>query len=161
MMLDWRNKRPGALGFATGAVAGLVAITPAAGFVGPLTAIAIGVLASLICYYAVMLRMKWRIDESLDVLGVHGIGGIVGGLATGIFASKVINAAGTNGLLYGNPKQLLVQAATVWCVGIYSFAATWIIAKAIDATIGLRVADKEEEVGLDISQHAAVAYSHR
>lgn len=161
MMLDWRNKRPGALGFATGAVAGLVAITPAAGFVSPLAAIAIGALASLVCYYAVVLRMQWRIDESLDVLGVHGVGGIVGALATGIFASKAINAAGANGLLYGNPKQLLVQAAAVLCVGVYSFAATWIIAKAVDATLGLRVADKEEEVGLDISQHAETAYSHR
>lgn len=161
MMLDWRNRRPGALGFATGAVAGLVAITPAAGFVSPMAAIAIGALASLVCYYAVVLRMKWRIDESLDVLGVHGVGGIVGALATGIFASKAINAAGADGLLYGNPKQLLIQAAAVGIVAVYSFAATWIIAKAVDATIGLRVADKEEEVGLDISQHAETAYSHR
>lgn len=161
MILSWINQKPGALGFATGAVAGLVAITPASGYVGPLAAIAIGVAASLICYYAVVLRMKYRIDESLDVLGVHGVGGAIGALATGIFASKAINSAGANGLLFGNPKQFLVQLATVAIVGVYAFVATWIIAKVIDKVMGLRVVEKEEDVGLDLAQHAETAYSQR
>ncbi|MFZ3062759.1 MAG: ammonium transporter [Actinomycetota bacterium] len=160
-ILSWIDQKPGALGFATGAVAGLVAITPASGYVGPLAAIAIGIGASVICYYAVVLRMRLRIDESLDVLGVHGVGGTVGAIATGIFASKAINAAGANGLLFGNPKQLLVQLATVGIVLAYAFVMTWIIAKVIDVTIGLRVANKEEDVGLDLAQHAETAYSQR
>ncbi len=160
-LLSWRDQKPGALGFATGAVAGLVAITPASGFVSPLSAIVIGALASVICYYAVVLRMKLRIDESLDVLGVHGVGGMFGALATGIFASKAINSAGANGLLYGNPKQLLLQAVAVAVVAIYAFCVTWVLAKVLDMTIGLRVTESEEVIGLDLSQHAETAYSHR
>jgi Amt family ammonium transporter len=161
MLLEWWHQKPGALGIATGAVAGLVAITPASGFVGPLAAIAIGAGASVVCYYAVALRMKLRVDESLDVLGVHGVGGAFGALATGIFASKAINAAGANGLLFGNAKQLLIQAASIGVIAIYAFIVTLIIAKLVDVTIGLRVTEKEEDVGLDMAQHAETAYSYR
>jgi len=105
--------------------------------------------------------MKLRIDESLDVLGCHGVGGMVGALLTGVFASKAINAAGANGLLYGNPKQLLIQAAAVGVTIVYAFAVTWVLAKILDKTMGLRVAEKEEDIGLDVSQHAETAYSSR
>jgi Amt family ammonium transporter len=161
VLLSWRDQKPGALGLATGAVAGLVAITPASGYVNALSAIVIGALASVVCYYAVVLRMKLRVDESLDVLGVHGVGGMFGALMTGIFASKAVNAAGANGLLFGNPKQLLIQVAAVAAVAVYAFCVTWVLAKVLDMTIGLRVTDSEEVIGLDLSQHAETAYSHR
>ncbi len=161
LLLAWRERKPSALGFATGAVVGLVAITPASGYVTPLAALAIGAIAATCSYYVIKLRMKLRIDESLDVLGCHGVGGMVGALLTGVFASKAVNAAGANGLLYGNPKLLLIQAAAVGVTIVYAFAATWVIAKVIDLTIGLRVAEKEEDVGLDMSQHAETAYSLR
>lgn len=161
LLLAWRERKPSALGFATGAVVGLVAITPASGFVTPLAALAIGAIAATCSYYAIKLRMKLRVDESLDVLGCHGVGGMVGALLTGVFASKAVNAAGANGLLYGNPKLLLIQAAAVGITIVYAFTATLVIAKVIDLTIGLRVAEKEEDVGLDMSQHAETAYSLR
>lgn len=161
MVLGWLERKPSALGMATGAVAGLVAITPASGYVGPLAAVAIGVGAGLICYYAVVLRMKLRIDESLDVLGVHGVGGAWGAIATGIFASKLINPAGANGLIYGGARQLAVQVAAVGVIMIYAFVVTWVLAKVLDATMGLRVTEAEEVVGLDLSQHAETAYSVR
>lgn len=161
LLLAWRERKPSALGFATGAVVGLVAITPASGYVNPLAAIAIGAIAATCSYYAIRLRMKLRVDESLDVLGCHGVGGMVGALLTGVFASKAVNAAGANGLLYGNPKLLLIQAAAVGITIVYAFAMTLVIAKVIDMTIGLRVTEKEEDVGLDMSQHAETAYSLR
>lgn len=161
LLLAWRERKPSALGFATGAVVGLVAITPGSGFVTPLAALAIGAIAATCSYYAIKLRMKLRVDESLDVLGCHGVGGMVGALLTGVFASKAVNAAGADGLIYGNPKLLLIQAAAVAVTIVYAFAATWVIAKVIDLTIGLRVAEKEEDVGLDMSQHAETAYSLR
>jgi Amt family ammonium transporter len=161
LLLAWRERKPSALGFATGAVVGLVAITPASGYVTPLAALAIGAIAAAASYYAIKLRMRLRIDESLDVLGCHGVGGMVGALLTGVFASKAVNAAGANGLLYGNPKLLLIQAAAVGITIVYAFAATLVIAKVIDLTIGLRVDEKEEDVGLDMSQHAETAYSLR
>jgi ammonium transporter, Amt family len=161
LLLAWRERKPSALGFATGAVVGLVAITPASGYVTPLAALAIGAIAATCSYYAIRLRMKLRVDESLDVLGCHGVGGMVGALLTGVFASKAVNAAGANGLIYGNPKLLLIQAAAVGVTIIYAFAATLVIAKVIDMTIGLRVTEKEEDVGLDMSQHAETAYSLR
>jgi ammonium transporter, Amt family len=161
LMLAWAERKPSALGFATGAVVGLVAITPASGYVTPLAALAIGAIAATCSYYAIKLRMKLRVDESLDVLGCHGVGGMVGALLTGVFASKAVNAAGANGLLYGNPKLLLIQAVAVGVTIIYAFTATLVIAKVIDMTIGLRVTEKEEDVGLDMSQHAETAYSLR
>jgi ammonium transporter, Amt family len=161
MMLTWRQRKPSALGFVTGCVVGLAAITQGSGYVTPGAALVIGFIAAFCSYGAVVLRMRWRIDESLDVLGCHGVGGVVGALLTGVFATKAINPAGANGLLYGNPHQLLIQAAGVAVTLIYCFTATWLIAKALDVTIGLRISDNEEVVGLDMSQHAETAYSLR
>jgi len=158
MLLGWVYRRPTLLGVATGAVAGLVAITPAAGFVSPLMGIPIGIGAAAICYYCILLRMKWGIDESLDVWAVHGMGGTWGALATGIFASIAVNSAGADGVIYGNAAQLvrqLIGVATVW---VFAFAITWILGKIVDLTIGLRVDVTEETLGLDISQHGERAY---
>jgi Amt family ammonium transporter len=154
MLLSWRKMKPSALGIATGAVAGLVAITPAAGFVTPLAAIAIGVGAGIICYYALLFRMRIGIDESLDAWAVHGMGGTWGAIATGIFAS-----IGAQGLLYGNPAQLGVQVIATLATWVYAFAVTYVLAKLVDATIGLRVSEEEEDIGLDISHHAEKAYA--
>jgi Amt family ammonium transporter len=158
MVISWLYRRPTLLGTATGAVAGLVAITPAAGFVSPLMGIPIGIGAALVCYYCIVLRMKLHIDESLDVWAVHGMGGTWGALATGIFASAAVNAAGADGLLMGNVLQLGKQFIGVMAVGAFAFAATWVLGKVIDVTIGLRVGSTEETVGLDISQHGERAY---
>jgi len=158
-LLSWYYKRPSVLGTATGAVVGLVAITPASGFVTPLAAIIIGALAAVFSYYAMLFRMKANVDESLDVWACHGIGGTWGAIATGIFATTLVNAAGDNGLLYGNAAQLVEQITAVAATWIYAFVVTFILAKVIDATIGLRVRDEEESVGLDISQHAEKAYA--
>lgn len=158
MGLSWIHRRPTILGTATGAVAGLVAITPAAGFVPPMAGIPIGVVAAVICYYCIFLRMRRGIDESLDVWAVHGMGGTWGALATGIFTSAAVNSAGADGLLLGNAIQLVKQLAGVGAVWGFAFAATWILGKVVDATIGLRVRGAEETVGLDISQHGERAY---
>lgn len=158
MMLSWRQRRPSLLGTATGAIAGLVAVTPAAGFVAPLAGIPIGIVAAVVCYYCMLFRMNRGIDESLDVWAVHGMGGTWGALATGIFASTAVNAGGADGLLLGNALQLVRQLAGVAAVWAYAFIATWILGKVIDVTIGLRVTGTEETVGLDISQHGERAY---
>jgi len=159
MMVSWFHRRPTLLGTVTGGVVGLVAITPAAGFVPPLAGIPIGVVASLVCYYSILwLKMKRGIDDSLDVFAVHGMGGIWGALATGIFTSLAVNSAGANGLLLGNGIQLLKQLISVLAVGAFAFAATWILGKLVDVTIGLRVGQTEETVGLDLSQHGERAY---
>ncbi|MCG2735154.1 MAG: ammonium transporter [Candidatus Methanoperedenaceae archaeon] len=157
-LLSWYHKRPSVLGTATGAVVGLVAITPASGFVTPMAAIAIGAIAAVLSYYAMLLRMKSKIDESLDVFACHGVGGTWGAIATGIFATAAVNSAGS-GLVDGNAGQVVTQIIAVAATGIYAFIVTYILAKVIDATIGLRVKDEEEAVGLDISQHAEKAYS--
>ncbi|MDD5383129.1 MAG: ammonium transporter [Candidatus Margulisbacteria bacterium] len=154
MLLSWLHRRPSVLGVATGAVVGLVAITPASGFVDPLSAIAIGGIAAVISYYMIVLRMTIRIDESLDVFACHGMGGVWGAIATGIFASKAVNPAGANGLLFGNPGQLGVQVLAVVVTASFSFIITYVLATLIDLLIGLRVSENEELVGLDISQHA-------
>jgi len=154
MLLSWRDRAPSALGIVTGAVAGLAAITPAAGFVTPLAAIPIGVGAAFVGYYAILfIRGGKKVDDSLDVLACHGIGSTWGVIATGIFAS-----IGAAGLLAGNPSQLGVQLAAVAITWTYSFVATFGIAKAVDAVMGLRVGNDEEAVGLDISQHGEGAY---
>ncbi|HUU64141.1 MAG TPA: ammonium transporter [Dehalococcoidia bacterium] len=156
MTLSWINRRPSALGVATGAVAGLVAITPAAGFVEPIMAIPIGVGAAVVCYYCMLFRIKRRIDESLDVWAVHGMGGMWGALATGIFATAAVG--GADGLIGGNAMQLAKQLAAVGAVGGFAFAATWVLGKIVKETIGLRVKTDEEIVGLDIAQHGERAY---
>ncbi|MFA4967182.1 MAG: ammonium transporter [Candidatus Margulisiibacteriota bacterium] len=158
MIISWIHKRPSVLGLATGAVVGLVAITPASGFVSPLSALAIGALASVFSYYMIIFRTKTGLDESLDVFACHGIGGIWGALATGLFAEKAINSAGANGLFFGNPAQFGIQAFTVLVVVAFSFIMTLVMGKIIDAVFSLRVSENEEDVGLDISQHGETAY---
>ncbi len=158
-LLSWYHKRPSVLGAATGGVVGLVAITPASGYVTPLAAIVIGAVGATISYYAMLFRSKQNVDDSLDVWACHGLGGTWGAIATGIFATVAVNSAGANGLLYGNPGQLVTQLIAVGVTWVYAFVVTFILAKIIDATIGLRVHDEEEAVGLDISQHAEKAYA--
>ena len=159
MILGWVHRRPSALGAATGAVAGLVAITPAAGYVNPIAAIPIGAVSSIIGYYCILLRTKrMNVDESLDVWAVHGMGGVWGAIATGIFATLSVNPAGANGLIAGNGMQVLKQLACVATTGTYAFTVTFALAKLVKVTMGLRVKDHEEMVGLDISQHGERAY---
>ena len=155
MFLSWKDNKPSVLGIVTGAVVGLVAITPAAGFVTPLAAIAIGAIAAPISYYAIRLRQRRNLDESLDVWACHGMGGAWGALATGIFATE----AGTSGLLAGNPMQFLVQLLTIVIVIVFAFGVTFVISKLLDRFVGLRVSANEEEVGLDISEHGEKAYA--
>jgi Amt family ammonium transporter len=157
MIISWLHRRPSLLGTVTGAVAGLVAITPAAGFVSPLAAIPIGIMVSVVCYYSIVLiKNKFKFDDSLDVFAVHGMGGIWGALATGIFASSAVS--GTGGLIEGNLAQVGIQAISIVSVAAFAFAVTWILGKLIDITVGLRVGQSEETVGLDLSQHGERAY---
>jgi len=151
--------KPTTLGAASGAVAGLVAITPAAGFVGPMSAIIIGLVAGVVCYMAVLAKPKLGYDDSLDVVGVHCIGGIVGALCTGLFASTLVNPAGANGLFFGNPGQFVTQVIAVVVTLVYSFVISYILFKILDATMGLRVSTENEVRGLDISEHAEIGYS--
>ncbi|HVQ77059.1 MAG TPA: ammonium transporter [Candidatus Binatia bacterium] len=160
MFTEWSTRgKPTVLGAASGAVAGLVAITPAAGFVTPMAAIVIGALGGVFCYLACNLKTKLGYDDSLDVVGVHGVGGTWGALATGIFATTLVNEAGGDGLLYGNPKQLWVQMVAVAVTLVLGFVVTTVILKILDATMGLRVTDEEELAGLDVSQHSETAYT--
>jgi len=157
--VSWLHRgRPSVLGMAAGAVAGLVAITPASGFVDVSGSILIGLGAGVFCYLAMQLRPRLKIDDALDVWAVHGIGGTWGAIATGIFATVAINAAGANGLLAGNPEQLLKQAVAVGATWLYAAVATFVIVKVIDVTIGMRVKESEESLGLDASQHGEIAY---
>jgi Amt family ammonium transporter len=158
MALSWFHRRPTVIGTVTGAVVGLAAITPAAGFVPPLAGIPIGVVAAVISYYGMAIRPKSGIDESLDVWACHGLGGTWGVLATGIFASVAVNAAGADGAIMGNGMQLLNQLAGVGAVWGWSFLVTFGLGKLINKVIGLRVSREEEAVGLDISQHGERAY---
>ena len=153
MLLTWRANKPSVLGIVTGMVVGLVAITPAAGFVTPLAALVIGAVAAPVSYYAIRLRQRSGLDESLDVWACHGMGGTWGALATGLFATTSINPAGRDGLFYGNPEQFLIQAVAASVVIVFAFGMTYVIARVLKETIGLRVTSSEEEVGLDISQH--------
>jgi Amt family ammonium transporter len=160
MIAEWVSRgNPTALGAASGAVAGLATITPASGFVGPISAIIIGLVAGLLCYYAINLKTKFGYDDSLDVVGVHGVGSSWGVLATGLFATKAINSAGNNGLLFGNSSLIGVQAISVVSVWVYSFVVTLIILKVLDWTMGLRVSEEHEITGLDTSQHGETGYS--
>ncbi|MBU4232621.1 MAG: ammonium transporter [Desulfobacterales bacterium] len=151
--------KPTTLGAASGAVAGLVAITPAAGFVGPMSAILIGIGAGVICYLAVLVKPRLGYDDSLDVVGVHCIGGVWGALATGLFASKLVNSAGADGLFYGNPGQFLIQVIAVVATMVFSFVVSYILFKILDATMGLRVTAEDEVAGLDITEHQETGYS--
>ncbi len=160
-LLEWKvSGKPTIFGTATGAVAGLVAITPASGFVNVTGAIFIGLLVSVFCYIAVsIIKPKLGYDDSLDAFGVHCIGGIWGALATGLFATKVINSAGNDGLFYGNPALFIIQLKTVAITIVYSAVVTFIIYKIVDMVIGVRVDDKEEAMGLDLTQHHEQAYT--
>ncbi|HEX9444070.1 MAG TPA: ammonium transporter [Candidatus Binatia bacterium] len=160
MAMDWITRgKPTVLGAASGAVAGLVAITPGSGFVGPMASIAIGLVAGVLCSSACNLKARWGYDDSLDVVGVHGVGGTWGAIATGLFASKAINAAGNDGLFFGNPGQLWVQIVAVLATWIFAAAGTFIILSILKAVMGLRVPEEEELMGLDLSQHNEKSYS--
>jgi len=157
LFASWMSGKPSSLGMVSGAVAGLVAITPAAGFVDVLSSIVIGAVAGVVCYKALLFRVRKGWDESLDAWAVHGVGGLWGAIATGIFANEAIG--GYSGLIYGNVGQFIAQIIGAGAAIIYAFAVTIILAKIVDATMGLRVSEEEEYVGLDISQHGESAYA--
>jgi Amt family ammonium transporter len=151
LFASWARGKPSSLGMISGAIAGLVAITPAAGFVDPMASIAIGAVAGIICYGALLFRMRRGLDESLDAWAIHGVGGFWGALATGVFAVAAVG--GVDGLLYGNPGQFVIQLADAAIVVLYAFVVTFALAKVVDTALGLRVSEEEEYVGLDIAQH--------
>ena len=160
MSVDWYLKgKPSASGAAIGGVCGLAAVTPAVGYVDPAAAVVIGLLAGLICNLSCILLKRTKLDDTLDVFACHGVGGIWGTLATGIFAQKAINPAGANGLLYGNPKQFLIQLLAIVVIGAWAFVMSVVILKVMDALIGLRVSAEDEAMGLDLSQHGETAYN--
>ncbi len=160
-LLDWIfNSHPTMLGTITGAVAGLVAITPAAGFVNPLGAVGIGVSVAVICYLSVAyFKPKLGYDDSLDAFGVHGVGGAWGAIATGLWATKSVNAAGNDGLFYGNPGLVLVQLKAVLVTLVYSFVVSFVLLKLVDLIVGLRVSEQNERIGLDLTEHREAAYT--
>jgi Amt family ammonium transporter len=160
MFTEWMARgKPTVLGAASGAVAGLVAITPASGYVGPVASIIIGALAGFLCYSACNFKSRLGYDDSLDVVGVHAVGGTWGALATGLFASKAVNDAGADGLFYGNPAQLWTQIIAVVASIVLAVVMTAIILKVVDALVGLRVSEEDEAAGLDLSQHSETAYA--
>jgi len=160
-LLDWvKHKRPTTLGMITGVVAGLVAITPASGFVTPMGAIFIGLGAGLIPWVVVTyIKTSLGYDDSLDAFGVHGIGGMWGAIATGLFATKAVNPAGADGLLYGNPVLLWIQIKAVFVTVVWSFVLGFVLLKLVDVFMGLRVSEHEERVGLDLTLHREAAYT--
>jgi Amt family ammonium transporter len=159
MVLSWIDNKPSVLGIVTGAVVGLVAITPAAGFVTPMAAMIIGAVAAPISYYAIkFIKGRNLIDESLDVFACHGLGGLWGALATGLFATLTVNDGGANGLFYGNGRQFLIQLVAAVGGAAFAFGVTFATARLLHVGMGLRVSEMEEEVGLDISEHAERAY---
>ena len=160
LVVEWHHRgKPTALGVASGLVAGLVAITPAAGFVAPWAAIVIGFAAGLICYAGVLLKYRFNYDDSLDAFGVHGVGGLAGALLTGVFAQKALNEAGADGLLFGNPRQLGVQVIACAATGAYAAVVTVVLLKVLDKTMGLRVDVAEEREGLDTALHGEEGYA--
>jgi len=165
-LLSWiiveamHSGKPTTLGACSGAVAGLATITPAAGFVSPIAAVIIGAIAGVICYIAVSLKDKIGLDDSLDVVGIHGVSGVVGTICLGIFASKAVNAGGADGLLAGNVSFLGTQVFAVLVVGVYAFVVSWILFKIVDLLVGLRVSPEAEVAGLDLSQHNETAYNN-
>lgn len=160
-LIEWQQHgAPTVLGVVTGAVAGLVAITPACGFVNPMNAVIIGILVSVFCYIAVAkVKTKFGYDDSLDVFGIHGIGGIWGTIATGLFAEKAVNETGANGLLFGNVHLFLVQLLLVIVAVVYAVVMTWILFKFVDALMCMRVEKDKEIIGLDLTQHNESAYT--
>ncbi len=160
VLVEWIHRgNPTTLGAASGAIAGLATVTPAAGFVGPNAAIAIGFIAGVCCYIGVMAKEKLGYDDSLDVVGIHGLGGVVGTICLGIFASKAVNAGGANGLLAGNPGFLGTQLFGVAVVAAYAFLVSMVLLKMLDVILGLRVSPESEIEGLDRSEHSETAYN--
>jgi Amt family ammonium transporter len=161
MFVEWLHRgKATTLGVASGAVTGLVAITPGSGFVGPVSSILIGGMAGIICYGGVLLKGKLGYDDSLDVVGIHGLGGTWGALATGLFASTAVNANAANGLFFGNPGQLWIQLISVIVTMAFAFGMTLVILKVVDVVLGLRVEEDAEERGLDTSLHNEAGYSY-
>ena len=160
-LIEWQQHgAPTILGAATGAVAGLVAITPACGFVNPMNAIFIGILVSVFCYIAIAkVKAALKYDDALDVFGIHGVGGIWGTIATGLFAEKAVNEAGANGLFFGNVHQFLVQIMLIIVAAVFAAVMTWILFKFVDALVGMRVEKKDEIIGLDLTQQSEAAYT--
>ncbi len=160
VLIEWSHRgTPTVLGIASGAVAGLATITPGAGYVGVSSALAMGLAAGALSYLAIIWKGKFGYDDSLDVVGIHGVGGIFGILATGLFASKTVNPGGADGLFFGNPGFFGVQAVAALTVAAFSCVGTFAILKVVQRTVGLRVSPEEESIGLDISQHNERAYS--
>jgi Amt family ammonium transporter len=160
VVVEWKHRgKPTALGAASGLVAGLVGITPAAGFVAPWAAAAIGALAGLVCYAAVVGKERLGYDDSLDAFGIHGVGGLLGALLTGVFAQKALNEAGRDGVIAGNPGQMLPQLAGIVAVGVYAAVVTLLLLKAVDWIVGLRVPVSEEREGLDATEHGETGYA--
>ncbi len=160
MITDWvRKGKPSAVGISVGAVCALATITPASGYVGPMASIIIGAAAGIVCNFVAGWRARTRLDDSLDVFACHGAGGILGSIATGIFASAAINAAGPNGLLYGNMYQFIIQVFGVVVVGFFAFVGTYVLLRIINVFTPVRVSPKDEDAGLDISQHGEEAYT--
>jgi Amt family ammonium transporter len=161
-MTSWVNdKKPKFLGLLTGAVAGLATVTPAAGYVSPTTAVIIGIVSGVVCYYAVELKNKLHWDDALDVWGVHGVGGFLGIVMLGIFASRAYNPEGANGLLNGDPIFLLKQVAAVTFSSVWAFSFTYAMLRIIDAFTPVKVTETTEEIGLDESIHGEHAYEVR
>jgi len=159
--IEWiKGKRPTALGTISGAVAGLVAVTPASGFVTPLGAMGIGAVAGVVCYLAVVVvKSRLGYDDALDAFGVHGVGGMVGALLTGLWATTEVNPAGANGLFHGGPNLLLWQLVAMAACAAYSFALSYGLLKLVDKVLGLRVSEEKEKIGLDLTQHSESAYT--
>jgi len=161
MITDWvRKGKPSAVGISVGAVCALATITPASGYVGPMAAIIIGAAAGIVCNFVAGWRARTRLDDSLDVFACHGAGGILGAIATGIFASTLINPAGPNGLLYGNMYQLIIQVFGVVVVGFFAFVGTYVLLRVINVFTPVRVSRKDEDAGLDITQLGEEAYTN-
>ncbi|MBI4690740.1 MAG: ammonium transporter [Nitrospirae bacterium] len=160
VIIEWLHRgKPTMFGAATGSIAGLATITPASGFVGPMPALLIGLSAGAVCYMALNMKGKLGYDDSLDAFGVHGVGGTLGTIGAGLFAERLINPAGADGLFFGNPHQLIVQIMSIAIVAVYSFVVTIVLLKLIAWTIGLRVSEEEEFDGLDLSQHGESGYT--
>jgi Amt family ammonium transporter len=160
VIIEWLHRgKPTMFGAATGSIAGLATITPASGFVGPMSSLVIGLLAGAACYTSLNLKSKLGYDDSLDAFGVHGVGGILGTISAGFLAQKLINNAGADGLFFGNAHQLAVQGIAVAVAAFYSFSVTFIVLKIMEKTIGLRISDEEEVMGLDLAQHEESGYT--
>jgi len=161
MLLDWkRNEVPTMLGLATGIIAGLAAVTPGAGYLSPLSALIIGVISGTVCFFFVeKIKVKFGYDDSLDVFGVHGVAGIIGIIGVGFLATKKINPDGANGLFYGNINQLWVQLLTALVTILFAGLGTYLLYKIVDKIVGMRVEEREEYIGLDLSQHHETGYT--